>query len=691
MTHYSDYVDPYIGSISYLLKATQPLVHLPHAMAQIRPVLDESINDHYLAPVIYGFPANRGRIMPDAGDAPVFFSSYDHDFEEVKCYRGKVLLEDSGVTAEYTVTEHCAVYRFAYPAGKRAFLRVSPGGEGCLKLEDGRITGSEFWEGVPFCFALNLSEEPLNIDRKDGALCLEFRPGACLVVKAGFSYIDTAQAAYNLEKETDGVSFDEAADRARAVWDETLGRIEVEGGTEKEKRIFYTSLYRVHQRMIDITEYGRYFSGYDRRVHEDETHFYVNDGIWDTYRGAHPLQLLLDPERQTDMIRSYLRMYSQSGWLPTFPHLTGNRAVMIGKHSSAMIADAYLKGLRGFDTELAWEAMVKNQEQATKLPWSSGLRNEFDVCYDEKGFFPALKEGEEEFLKDAHPFERRQCVSVTLETCYDEWCLAQYAKALGKPEAERYARRAENYKNVFDPRTGFMAPRLADGSWVENFDPVRSGGQGGRAYFAECNSWTYTLHVQHDVEGLARLMGGPKALENYLDRLFVEQYGLSKYSFLGQFPDETGLIGQFCMGNEPSFHIPYLYNYASKPWKTQRRLREIMRWWFDDTPQGICGDEDGGAMCAWFVFSAMGFYPVCPGKPEYDIGSPIFERVTIRPKGGKPFTIEAKGNTSKTKYIRSAELNGKPWNQTKLYHSDILAGGKLTLFMDERPNPEWGV
>ncbi len=689
MIHYSDYVDPYIGTISYLLKATQPLVHLPHCMAQIRPILDERINDHYLAPQIYGFPVNRGIVMPDAGDEPGFVSAFDHDFEEVRCYKGSVLLEDSGITAEYTVTEHCALYRFRYPVGARAFLRFSQE-KGHLHFEGDTVSGTETREQVPCCFAAKLSEKPVASEWKDGSLILEFAKGACLEVKAGFSYIDEAQALENLHIETDGLSFDQAAERARGIWDRALGRIEVEGGTEQEKRVFYTSLYRVYQRMIDITENGRYYSAYDRRVHEDERDFYINDGIWDTYRCAHPLQLLLEPKRQMDIVNSYLRMYEQSGYLPSFPHLSGDRAVMIGKHAAAMITDTYLKGYRDFDAELAWEAMVKNEEQVTKLPWAFGPTNEFDECYEKNGFFPALPEGKDEWLADAHPFERRQCVSVTLETCYDEWCLARFAEALGKDEAARYARKASNYKKVFNPKIGFVAPRLADGSWVKDYDPKFSGGQGGRAYFAECNGWTYTLHVQHDIGGLADLMGGKKSLEDYLDRLYTEQYGLSKYSFLGQFPDETGLIGQFCMGNEPSFHIPYLYNYVDRPWKTQRRLREIMRWWFDDTPRGICGDEDGGAMCAWFVFSAMGFYPVCPGKPEYDIGSPIFERVSIHLEDGKTFTVEAKGNTQKTKYIRAAELNGKEWNSTKLRHEDIVAGGKLTLTMSERPQKSWG-
>ncbi len=690
MTHYSDYVDPYIGSISYLLAATQPLVHLPHSMAQIRPVHDEGIRDHYLAPVIYGFPANRCRVMPDTGLDPTFASSYDHDFEEVKCYRGSVFLEDSGVTAEYTVTEHCAVYRFRYPGEGHAWLRFSAAPGGRIRYADGLVTGCEVWKEVPHCFAAALSETPEEVRWEQDALILAFRPGTCLTVRTGFSYIDVDQAAANLQLETAGRDFDETAARAQEIWDRTLGEIEVEGGTEQEKRIFYTSLYRVHQRMINISEYGRYFSAYDHRVHEDPTDFYVDDGIWDTYRSAHPLQLLVDPKRQMDIVNSYLRMYTQSGWLPTFPHLIGSRAVMIGKHSTAMITDTYMKGYRDFDAELAWEAMVKNEEKATKLPWAFGPVNDFDACYAEKGFFPALPEGEEEWLEDAHPFERRQCVAVTLETCYDEWCLSQFGKALGKQEAEKYARRALNYRNVFNRELGFVAPRLADGSWVKNYDPKFSGGQGGRAYFAECNGWTYTLHVQHDIGGLADLMGGRKALADYLDRLFVEQYGLSKYSFLGQFPDETGLIGQFCMGNEPSFHIPYLYNLVGQPWKTQRRVREIMRVWFDDTVHGICGDEDGGAMCSWYVFSAMGFYPVCPGKPEYEIGSPVFENVRLHLQDGKTFTIEAPGNNAKTKYIQSACLNGKPWGKTTLSHAELTAGGTLTLSMGERPEKGWG-
>jgi len=385
-------------------------------------------------------------------------------------------------------------------------------------------------------------------------------------------------------------------------------------------------------------------------------------------------------------------MYEQCGWLPSFPHLNGARPIMLGKHATVMIVDTWMKGLRDFDAELAYEAMAKNADHATKLPWAHGGLTEFDECYVKNGFFPALPEGEEEQIAIAHSFERRQCVSVTLETAYDDWCLSVFADALGKEDdANRFAGRGMNYRTLFNSDTKFMSPRTADGEWVVPFEPKRSGGQGGRAYFAECNGWTYTMHVQHDVDGLIGLFGGRDAFIERMDALFREQYAPDpKYTFLGQFPDSTGLIGQFCMGNEPSFHIPYMYNHAGQPYKAQRKLREIMRLWFNDTPFGICGDEDGGAMSAWFVFSAMGFYPFCPGKAEYELGSPIFDSVKVRLANGNVFEIEAAGQGEKAKYIRSATKNGTAFDCCRISHEDVMAGAKLRFVMSERPNKDWG-
>ena len=417
----------------------------------------------------------------------------------------------------------------------------------------------------------------------------------------------------------------------------------------------------------------------------------MDDGLWDTYRSAHPLSLLIETSRQMDMIRSYIRMYEQSGWMPSFPSVGGERAVMIGHHSTALIADAYSKGYRDFDVEKAYAGMKKNATEATMLPWRRGALTELDKSYFEKGFFPALAKGEAETVKEAHPFERRQAVSVTLENCYDDWCLAQVAKGLGKDDDYAYFMKlAHNYSNVFDPRTGFMAPRSADGQWVDGFEPRLGGGQGGREWFTECDAWVYTWHVQHDPAGLIALMGGREKFAAKLDRLFQEPSGTSKFAFLGQFPDMTGLIGLYPQGNEPAFHIPYLFDYSGQPWQTQRRVRQIMDVWYGDGPLGICGDEDGGAMSSWYVLSAMGFYPVSPGQPSYEIGSPLFEETRLTLGNGKVFTIEAPNVSAQNKYIQSATLNGKPSDKPWFAHSDLASGGALVLEMGPRPNLKWG-
>jgi len=298
----------------------------------------------------------------------------------------------------------------------------------------------------------------------------------------------------------------------------------------------------------------------------------------------------------------------------------------------------------------------------------------------------------EEWVEEVDSWHRRQSVSVTLEHAYDDWCLAQLAKELGKEEDyQLFMKRAHNYQNLFKPEIGLMAPKSADGQWIEPFDPVFSGSFAGEGYFAEGNSWIYTWHVQHDVQGLINLMGGREKFVEKLDSLFtVSHDGVDKLQFLAQMPDMTGLMGMFCQGNEPAFHIPYLYNYAGQPWKTQQKLRLIMDLWYDTDPHGLSGDEDGGSMSSWYVFSSMGLYPQCPGRPIYDIGSPVFEEVAINVGNGKTFIIEAKDVSAKNKYIQSATLNGKPWEKTYIYHSDVVAGGKLVFQMGPRPNKEWG-
>jgi predicted alpha-1,2-mannosidase len=510
-------------------------------------------------------------------------------------------------------------------------------------------------------------------------------------VRVGISYISVDQARNNLNREIPNWTFDQVKAATRTEWNRALGGIETTGGTEKQKTIFYTALYRSLERMTDITEDGKYFSGYDHKVHDADGHdFYIDDGLWDTYRSLHPLQLLLNAQQQEDMIRSYLRMYEQSGWLPSFPSVAGEQAAMIGHHADEVILDTYEKGYRDFDVNEAYAAMRKNATEATLLPWRRGPLTSLDHVYFDKGFFPALAYGEHETVSEVTA-EKRQAVSVTIENSYDDWCVAQLAKELGKQDDEAYfSKLALNYRNVFNPTINFMAPKSADGAWVTPFDPKLGGGQGGRDYFTEVNAWLYTFGVQHNVEDIIHLVGGRSAFNAKLDQLFVEQYGTTKFAFLGQFPDATGLVGLYAQGNEPSFHIPYLYDFSGEPWKTQFRVRQLMDVWYGDDSHGIPGDDDGGETSSWYVLSAIGFYPVTPGNPVYEIGSPIFAKSVIRMGNGKKFIIIADQVSAQNKYVQSARLNSQPLEKPWFRHADIANGGTLVLEMGNKPNPQWG-
>jgi len=717
------YVSPNIGGIGQLLTATVPYVQYPHGMARIAPITTPGITDRYLADKIYGFPAGPATLMASTGPVgesqKVYASDFDHDFEVSTPYYYEADLLTWGIKAELTATKKAAYYRFTFPSNAHSHLAITLQSDARLAVVgNNAVQGSERILGPisgksepsgetreyfyaefsrPFQSWQTWHDKTLSTRAKQEGDSIGFvsdgatMQGEKVEVRIGMSYISVEQARKNLEQEIPDWTFNRIEEQTKAVWDHALDGIQVSGGTRKQRTIFYTALYRSLGRMTDITEGGQYFSGYDHHVHNADGHdFYIDDGTWDTFRSLHPLQLLLDPGRQEDMIRSYLRMYEQSGWLPSFPSVAGEQAVMIGHHADEFILDAYEKGYRDFDVQEAYAAMRKNATEATMLPWQRGPLTSLDRVYFEKGFFPALAYGEKETAPQVTG-ERRQAVSVTIENSYDDWCVAQLAKALGKTaDAAYFMKLAHNYENVFNPAIDFMAPRSADGKWVAHFDPKLGGGQGGRDYFTEVNAWIYTFGVQHDVAGLIHLFGGRDKFNAKLDQLFVEQYGTSKYQFLGQFPDDTGLIGLYAQGNEPSFHIPYLYDFSGQPWKTQRRVRQIMNIWYEDGPLGIPGDDDGGETSSWYVFSAMGFYPVCPGSPVYEIGSPIFAKTVIRLGGGKNFTIIANHVSAQDKYIQSATLNGHTLDKPWFSQSDIANGGTLILEMGDRPNFQWG-
>jgi predicted alpha-1,2-mannosidase len=695
------YVDPEIGGVGLLLQPTRPAVHLPNQMIRVYPVRDDYLDDQirfFPFTIISHRLGELFGIMPFTGDisgsAPV--SAWDNQLEVSTPYYLSTWLEDYNTTVEFTPGRKTGYFRVTYPENvqKNLFLTGIHNGEWHM-VDNKTITGEDSFDGMKAWIFGELNEEGslnniLISDMERQYLAFRNSAGGVIEFKYAVSFISSDQARQNLEEEISDLSFEQVRSNAEKKWKSTLGRIEVEGGTTEQKRVFYTALYRCYERMINITEDGRYYSNYDGKVHEASRDFYVDDWIWDTYLALHPLRTILDPDMEADMIQSYVSMYEQSGWMPTFPVLWGDNPCMNGFHSTIMILDDYRKGIRNFDIVKAYEGMKKNADEATMLPWRNGPSCVLDTFYREKGWYPALHPGEKETVPLVHSWEKRQSVALTLGHSYDDWALAQMAKEIGKdPDYEFYLKRSKNYKNLWWNDKGFFMPKDDKGSWID-IDPVFDGGMGGRDYYDENNGWTYLWQVQHDLPGLINLMGGRKAFEARLDQLFREDLGRSKYEMWARFPDFSGIVGQFSMGNEPSFHTPYLYNLTDSPWKTQKKIRMLLDAWYHDNIFGIPGDEDGGGMSAFVVFSAMGFYPLIPGLPLYTIGSPLFEKVTIHLPDGKKFIIEAPGGTQKNKYIQKAWLNGKPLDTPWFTHNDLINGGTLKLEMGPYPNTEWG-
>lgn len=705
---YTQYVNPNIGTIGHLLQSTSPNVQSPHGAAVVAPVFRPGMKDRYCSDKIFGFSVGCAQVMPTiSGEVPDYektASTFDHDLEAAHpdCY--EVLLEDTGIRERHTACKNYGMLEFTFPDRDHAWVVFYVKGCDDAAYKNGRLILHGPQAAVHGATGA-LFDLPGAVDVKEYDITIpnEYTPekaDECHAVVVRFSqetvripFVLSPLGAESLgkcyETQVRGKSFDWILAECKDSWNQVLGKIRVSGGTQEQKRVFYTGIYRAVSRMHNYSVGGKYL-GYDGQVHNDDGHeFYCDDGIWDTFRGMHPLQLILEPKVHRDTIESYLRMYSQSGWLPRFPYLGGNVPCMLGHHSVSILAESMAKGVE-FDLELAFEAAYKNATQRTMLPWRDGEAEELTKCYYDKGFFPALEENEAETCSRAHPFEGRQAVAVTIEHSYDDWCVARLAERLGKTAvADEFDRRAENYRQLYDASIGFVRPRKADGTFVKDYNPKYCGGQGGRKYFAENNAYIYNFAAQHDIPGTVALMGGKQAFAEKLDNLFVEQYdGALKSTFLMQYPDATGLTGQFCMGNEPSFHIPYLYNYCGQAYKTQRKIHELLRLWFTDSPLGICGDEDGGAMSAFLVFSAMGFYPVNPASGEYDLGSPVFDRVELDLPNGKTFTIDAEGASGTAKYIRAATLNGEALTAPKFTHEQMMNGGALVLTMDQRPNKE---
>ena len=704
-----DYVDPYIGNISHLLVPTFPTVQLPNSMLRVYPERADYTSEYVNGlPVIVTNHRERSafKLSVTAGEnlRPVIPVSYDN--EHLTPYGFDIDLEDGAVHADYAVSHQSAVYRIRFRDGHGTLLLTSQ--NGAVSLADKVLAGYQVVDGETRVYVyMEVQEKPVRQGILRRSMLEDGKSdsgrNACVAmvfdapevhVRYGVSFISQEQAAANLHREIDGYDVEKVAAEGRRIWNETLGRLEIRGGDEAAKRVFYTSYYRTFERPVCLSEDGRYWSAFDNRVHEDGgTPFYTDDWIWDTYRAAHPLRVVMDPSLEEDILASFVRMAEQNGrnWAPTFPEVTGDSRRMNSNHTVATFADALVKGLR-IDTLKVYEISRNALVEKTLSPWSGNPAGINDVFFWEKGYMPALAEGEQEIDPNVHSFEKRQPVAVTLGTAYDSWCASILANAAGeRADAVFFDRHAQDYRNLYNPATGFFHPKDSRGNFIEPFDYSFSGGMGAREYYGENNGWVYRWDVQHGIPDLISLMGGPEAFVRKLDETFSTPLGRSKFEFYAKLPDHTGNVGQFSMANEPSLHIPYLYDYAGAPWKTQKRIRQLLHTWFRDDLMGVPGDEDGGGMTSFVVWSSLGLYPVTPGKAEYAIGSPVFPEAKMHLPNGKTFEIVAKGASGDNKYIQSATLDGKPLTRPFLSHEQVVRGGKLVFEMGNQPNKEWGI
>ena len=708
-----DYVNPYIGNISHMLVPTFPTIQLPNSLMRIYPTRSE-----YTRELLDGLPmvvtnhrersAFRMSVTQGTSLRPIIGTNWDQ--EKITPYDYKVQIADNSIDVHLAVSHQSAIYELSFQDPAKAATILFYSEYGRMQVNGKKVSASQsLSDNMKIYFAGEFDVEPVQAGilqngqiTKDGnkegenvCSALSFPAGTKKVsFRYGISLISAEQAQNNLQREQ-GSAFDMAKVIAdgRKEWNETLKNIMVQGGTEDEKTVLYTSYYRTFERPVCLSEDGRYFSAFDGNIHDDNGKpFYTDDWIWDTYRAAHPLRALIQPEKQENIIESFLRMAEQMGtnWMPTFPEMTGDTRRMNSNHGVSMVADALYKGLK-VDAKRAFEYCRKGIEEKTLAPWSGRPAGWIDDFYKENGYIPALRQGEKETDPNVSGFEKRQPVAVTLGTSYDEWCLSRIAEYMGdKDLQQKYLKLSYNYRNVWNPETKFFHPKDKDGKFIENFDYRFSGGIGARDAYDENNGWTYRWDVQHNFADLVNLMGGREELVRNLDQTFTESMGRGKREFYTQLPDQTGNIGQFTMANEPSLHIPYIYNYAGAPWKTQKRIRQCLKTWFRNDLMGIPGDEDGGGLTSFVVFSSIGFYPVTPGFPVYNIGSPLFSDIKVNVGNGKFFHIVAKNCSEENKYIQSATLNGKPLNRPWITHEEVKNGATLVLNMGSRPNKEWG-
>ena len=749
-----DFVDPFIGTDFF--GHTFPGASLPNALVHLSPDIHTE-GWTYAAGYIYqessimGFShthwsgvgmVNGGEILlmptvnnklqiapgslkdPDTG----YRSRFDHADESASPGYYSVLLKDYNVLAELTSTQRAGFHRYTFPKTNNARIILDVGhqigdmtqGEmSSLKIiNNNRIEGTkgaglgkvyfvaEFSKPFVYYGTFDASYKTPESDGsifpyknaeagdKIGAFVQYFtEENEQILIKVGISYTSIEGARKNLKAEIPNWDFDKVKNDAKEIWNKKLSKIEIKSADNDQKKIFYTALYHsLLAQYISQDVDGKYF-GSDGKIHEANNYdFFGSFSCWDTYRTQHPLLTLVAPEHVNDYIKSIQSKVENYGWLPAQHFLNVYGEAMVGDHLIPIIVDAYLKGYRDFDVELLYKAMRKKALENPKYPVPKHAGRSGLDYYKKVGYAPIDKVTE--------------AVPNTLELAYDDWCIAQLAKELGKEkDYQLFIKRASNYKNVWDKKTKFMRPKKLDGSWLEElnekeqeiitegdhsyykyFDPLLVGRRPNRHY-TESNAWQYIWSVQHDVQGLIDLFGSEDKFVEKLDTFFEMSPIISTPKYVGV----VGTIGQYVQGNQPSHHVAYLYNYAGQPWKTQEKARLITEEMYRIGPGGICGNEDMGSLSSWYIFSALGIYPVTPGSTEYAIGSPIFEEAIIRLEKGNSFTIKTENNSKKNKYIQSATLNGKPFSRTWISHNEIVKGGILVFKMGAHPNKKWGI
>lgn len=725
---YTDSVNVFIGTGGH--GHTFPGATLPHGMVQLSPDTrllgwDACSGYYYDDTSIMGFShthlsgtgiGDYGDIlfMPVVGEKPLiagtaekpdegYRSRFSHEQESARPGYYQVLLQDDSINVELTATLRAGLHRYTYPkvSDARLIVDMEPTIHGhqhpvtqIRVVNDSTIAGMKYTVGwakrhyvyfyavfsSPFDYKLYSGTEyqsdstSVTVNTAKAVIRFKNLPvDGRVLAKVGISSVDEEGARLNVEAEIPNWNFEDVMKEANTAWNEALGKIDIETSDNDSRTVFYTSLYHAFiQPSLASDVDGRYRTmGHEIKQDASYTNYTVFS-LWDTFRAAHPLYTIVTPEQNQAFIRSLLRKYDEGGILPKWELASNETGTMIGYHAVSVIADAMMKKQCDFDVKKALEACIRSSVYDTMgvtpmmdrqilngklMPVSIKYKNEL-------GYIPCDKVG--------------GSVSQGLEFAYNDWLIAQMVKEHNRKDLyDKYMELSRNYRNYFDPETKLMRGRLSDGSWITPFDPASVQRPSN---YVEGNAWQWAWFVPQDVEGLMELVGGQKSFEAHLDTLFTTSSELTGDPNAAA--DVTGMIGQYAHGNEPSHHIPYLYNYAGAPRKTQALVDHILRTLYHNDPNGLSGNEDVGQMSAWYALSAMGFYSFCPGRPVYEIGRPMFDKVTIHLSNGKDFIIQAKNNSVENKYIRSMKLNGEKLAEPRFSHFDLMKGGELIFEME---------